>query len=560
MENGFTLCYHLFGGDLQTQTIKLSYQQMVWLKISHFYIYNPESRELKRNISLTLEEEIDVVQEIAINANIAWDKFCFTYNKTSNEKIFSTNGDITAKMNETSKKMYNTDLVIFQVLGMFSLVTISSINADLDKNNQEGDIHNWNTSHWIYDRHYAKTMPSLNVLNPLIMFFPLKQDLNRAYKTCLRLGNGNITGFQNETQWKEIYNFYKKDYADLDYIHFPFEQKENKTILDFYNWLNVTNTFWLNTCQGNFSGGNFFAFNGTNCFAYSVYLKENNYFFCNFSSPPIFTLYGTNSLIDMDKFYYPNFRLKKLTWFSFNGTSIQFDKNKWIGKKQNSPVFVSSETISGTLSIGKHEWKIYNISSAKTDVFDLNLSMHSCQAEEFICRDGYCSPYEQVCDGTFDCTDSSDESNCTFIIHPKDYNQDIIVHTWTKNKVDLFLNLHLIEIQNINIKDGKISLKINVAAKWYDERLKYIYLHKDIHLNVLGLVEFESIWKPKLIYSNTDTNAYYVNVDPEIRIGLNNNQIYKKSVDNVTGAITKLYFGELNPLYWSTVIRYLEYC
>ena len=164
MENGFTLCYHLFGGDLQTQTIKLSYQQMVWLKISHFYIYNPESRELKRNISLTLEEEIDVVQEIAINANIAWDKFCFTYNKTSNEKIFSTNGDITAKMNETSKKMYNTDLVIFQVLGMFSLVTISSINADLDKNNQEGDIHNWNTSHWIYDRHYAKTMPSLNVV------------------------------------------------------------------------------------------------------------------------------------------------------------------------------------------------------------------------------------------------------------------------------------------------------------------------------------------------------------------------------------------------------------
>ena len=57
---------------------------------------------------------------------------------------------------------------------------------------------------------------------------------------------------------------------------------------------------------------------------------------------------------------------------------------------------------------------------------------------------------------------------------------------------------------------------------------------------MLGLVEFESIWKPKLIYSNTDTNAYYVNVDPEIRIGLNNNQIYKKSVDNVTGAITKL--------------------
>jgi len=120
--------------------------------------------------------------------------------------------------------------------------------------------------------------------------------------------------------------------------------------------------------------------------------------------------------------------------------------------------------------------------------------------------------------------------------------------------VDLKLNLHLLEVLDINIKDGFVKLKLNITAAWYDQRLLYVNLNTDIRLNVLGMADFDKVWKPEIIFANKDTNPYYINIDPEINIGFEG-QLFNYQVDKISGTKMRQYYGWINPLYWSSIIR-----
>jgi hypothetical protein len=116
------------------------------------------------------------------------------------------------------------------------------------------------------------------------------------------------------------------------------------------------------------------------------------------------------------------------------------------------------------------------------------------------------------------------------------------------------VNLHLQEILNIDIIKGTLDLKLSITMKWYDQRLKFFFINKDTRLNVIGKEEFESVWKPIIIYTNRDANPDYINVVPEMSIGLEDED-YTSVVNSSTGAITRVYNGYTNPLYWWSVIR-----
>jgi hypothetical protein len=182
--------------------------------------------------------------------------------------------------------------------------------------------------------------------------------------------------------------------------------------------------------------------------------------------------------------------------------------------------------------------------------------MHPCLLTEYVCNDGSCTTDEERCDGKCDCTDNSDEVDCKFIIFPDDYNSEVIVPLWSDEKLTLYINLHLQEVLDIKINEGKINLKLNVTSTWLDQRLNYIYLNPDTSLNILSSYEFDLVWKPKFIYENKDTSPYFVNIEPEISISLEqsvSNESYR--FDDIFGTTTKMYYGELNPLQWSSVIR-----
>jgi hypothetical protein len=290
-----------------------------------------------------------------------------------------------------------------------------------------------------------------------------------------------------------------------------------------------------------------------------MYSIKEYYFFCNFSSFPITKLTGLPSSTVLDQFYYPNVHLRSLSWLGFNGTSVTYNQSSWRGKTLNSSVCIESNATEDRLLLGRNVWEIKTAGSSNKDKLYYNLSMHPCLPEEFVCNDGSCTLDEKRCDGAYDCTDNSDEVDCKFILFTNDYDKEVIVPLWSDKKLKLKLNLHLQEVLDIKINDGKIDLKLNVTAIWLDQRLSYIYVNEDIRLNILSSNEFDSVWKPKFIYENKDTSPYFVNVEPAISVSLEQPMSTESFVDEISEATTRKYYGELNPLHWSTVIRSNKY-
>jgi Neurotransmitter-gated ion-channel ligand binding domain len=127
--------------------------------------------------------------------------------------------------------------------------------------------------------------------------------------------------------------------------------------------------------------------------------------------------------------------------------------------------------------------------------------------------------------------------------------------TWGKKKVDVNIYFHLIQILDIDINKGKIALKINLTLQWRDTRLTFLNINNDTNVNVLSEKEFAEIWKPKVVYTNKDTNPYYVNVPPTVMVGMENPNV-PFIIDRNLGTVKKEYPGEENSLFWTSTIRY----
>jgi hypothetical protein len=444
-------------------------------------------------------------------------------------------------------------MILFKVLGMLSMVTISTLDPDTLRPRQEGDIHNWKTIQWSYDKSCSKYITDLNILQSLVPMGPKKLNVQAAYQTCSRFGNGTIGDFQNITKRKEIYDFYKEMNIQLNYIHFPYSQVRGR-VANFHTDETISDLSCEDKCQYKLLSTFLFAFNGTSCIKYCSGSNNEFHFFCNLTTIKFYKLHGFINTFVGDQLYYPSFGRKEFFWLGLNGTLIVYNQTAWFGKTYDSSMLISSNATFNSLLFGTSNWTFSNMKSLDEKPTSLTLSMHTCKVEEFVCDDGSCILYEGRCDGIFTCPDNSDEKDCYYIRFPVGYNKEQIVPSWTKTRVDMDVQIHLLDVLNVNINMGRMDVKLNVTMKWYDFRLNYVFLNKDPQLNVLDSQEFNSVWKPELIYTNRDVNPYFINIAPEVSVGLKQTG-YRVKIHPVLGTVTREYEGYENPLYWSSVIR-----
>jgi hypothetical protein len=158
--------------------------------------------------------------------------------------------------------------------------------------------------------------------------------------------------------------------------------------------------------------------------------------------------------------------------------------------------------------VGLQTWDLNqdNCPQEGVDSHKVVLNLSPGDADSFNCNDGTCISISGRCDLNIDCTDSSDEKNCTFLVKPSWYLTNV---SPPKNKDKDFnrirLSLTLLNILDIDIVKSRIETQFKMQISWYDARLNFKNLKPEDHNNWVTIDE--NIWIPKLRFHNTESKA-----------------------------------------------------
>ena len=143
------------------------------------------------------------------------------------------------------------------------------------------------------------------------------------------------------------------------------------------------------------------------------------------------------------------------------------------------------------------------------------LHLTSCGDDDFNCDDGTCVDIRSRCDLNNDCSDFSDEKNCTILIKPSSYNSYVAPpKPVNQRKNPIEIKLTILNILNIDIVQSKIKVQFKLMLSWYDSRLQYKNLKVSEHYN--GINSESDIWYPVLVFHNTETKASTVNDEKSV--------------------------------------------
>lgn len=139
----------------------------------------------------------------------------------------------------------------------------------------------------------------------------------------------------------------------------------------------------------------------------------------------------------------------------------------------------------------------------------VNLTLSVCGEGQFTCSDGSCISLSKRCDMLIDCSDQSDEEDCSLVQFPEDYNQAIPPAPPAPNKpLQIKFLIDIVAITAITAHDSSLVAKVQVRLQWFDRRLKYFNLKADRSLNRLSPENAKAIWTPKVYFKNAHGNVF----------------------------------------------------
>ncbi|XP_069974759.1 glutamate-gated chloride channel alpha-like [Penaeus vannamei] len=174
---------------------------------------------------------------------------------------------------------------------------------------------------------------------------------------------------------------------------------------------------------------------------------------------------------------------------------------------------------SDSIPIGTSKWIFSHGFCGEQAGVAQSLTLSQCaKNKEFTCDDGTCIPINQVCDRREQCTDMSDELDCSTVFRPRGYQSTLPPPSGNMSSpLPVYLNLTLSSFGNVDAVNNRFTVELVVRMIWKDQRLLFKHLRRDRHLNIILPKEAETIWVPTIDFLNAENNQH-TNVDQDCKI------------------------------------------
>ena len=161
----------------------------------------------------------------------------------------------------------------------------------------------------------------------------------------------------------------------------------------------------------------------------------------------------------------------------------------------------------GEIPIGSKKWmrKKDNTYCNKQKGCKAKLTFSQCYPHKFTCSSGHCVALKDRCNINYQCKDKTDEHDCinTKIQIMDDYIKEMVPVSETGEPCIAYINISINTIPDINTKMVRITADFTINLKWHDLRLKFLNLDHSYVKNRMTEKDMETIWKPKLAFTNS---------------------------------------------------------
>ena len=395
-----------------------------------------------------------------------------------------------------SSKQFEGKITLFHV---WDYVIDDIENIYLDDSSLNGNIFNWNLATLNVFGSTVKEIIDENQirnLKPGLILLPIPTSFARAKIDCQRLG-GKLTSFKTSGQILRVKDRFEKQSLCKGNVWSAYTKRANGLFLDDNNDTIEAENFHI----GEPNGGRFeecsalYIPNGKHV---DFGCKELLCAACDLQNWSKFRLRGKFSefyKIDSDFYWIENQQ------FHFEGSMY----NKLFGSKLGWNLLnLANETIfklyNKEYPIGRYDW--FEVSSNKT----LSLSFDNCDDSQFNCGDGLCINKSKRCNQIKECSDNSDEENCSYISRPEDYNKYVPPFENFDGEYSITISNLSLKIENIRELENIFDINIRMVSKWRDSRIKF----KDLHRNdktILSKFDKERLWMPDYALWLTDKSG-----------------------------------------------------
>lgn len=199
----------------------------------------------------------------------------------------------------------------------------------------------------------------------------------------------------------------------------------------------------------------------------------------------IYRLYGHDGTLFDYTFYLETGADGQPAFIGSGGSRLERAGNGWrLTSVLHSRRWMLAEA--AALPVGRRRWTEGGV--------QMLLALTVCHSGQFSCDDGQCVAQTARCDDITDCSDRSDEAECSVVVRPEGYDPYYPPppRPGETPPLDLPYHIDVYYLSDVTTEEGRAGMDVGVTLSWYDSRLRFLNLKPDIK----NYFPCELVWTP----------------------------------------------------------------